>query len=105
MRRNSGQACGLRYAHQQLVTEAPELAERFPMHVVTAWLGNSPDVARKHYLQTTEEHFDRATGEKAQQDARDGLPSFPGGRGDHLGPEKQFIPIEAAGNASGTPRC
>src|SRR5262249_12126595 len=34
-----------------------ELAERFPMHVVCAWLGNSQLVAQKHHLQVTEEHF------------------------------------------------
>ena len=32
----------------------------YPIHVVTEWLGNSPDVARKHYLQTHEGHFQRA---------------------------------------------
>jgi len=37
-----------------------ELVEDFPVHVVTSWLGNSPDIARKHYLQTHEEHFQRA---------------------------------------------
>jgi len=37
-----------------------ELVEDFPIHVVTEWLGNSPDIARKHYLQTHEEHFQRA---------------------------------------------
>ena len=37
-----------------------ELVEDFPVHVVTEWLGNSPDIARKHYLQTREEHFQRA---------------------------------------------
>ena len=37
-----------------------ELVETFPVHVVTGWLGNSPDIARKHYLQTHEEHFRRA---------------------------------------------
>ncbi len=36
------------------------MAERFPIHVVTAWLGNTPEIARKHYLQTTDEHFQRA---------------------------------------------
>ena len=30
------------------------------VHVVTEWLGNSPDITRKHYLQTHEEHFQRA---------------------------------------------
>ncbi len=37
-----------------------ELEERFPSHVVCAWLGNSVQVARKHYLQVTDEHFARA---------------------------------------------
>ena len=37
-----------------------ELVEKFPIHVVTDWLGNSPDIAHKHYLQTHEEHFKRA---------------------------------------------
>ncbi len=36
------------------------MVEDFPVHVVTEWLGNSPDIARKHYLQTHEEHFQRA---------------------------------------------
>ena len=43
-----------------------ELVERFPMHVVTSWLGNSPDIARRHYLQTTDEHFARAVSEAHQ---------------------------------------
>jgi hypothetical protein len=29
--------------------------------VVTAWLGNTLEVARKHYLQVTDEHFRLAT--------------------------------------------
>ena len=37
-----------------------ELAERWPLHVVCAWIGNSQAVAAKHYLQVTDDHFDRA---------------------------------------------
>lgn len=37
-----------------------ELVEEFPIHVVTAWLGNSPAVAKKHYLQVRDDHFRRA---------------------------------------------
>ena len=37
-----------------------ELAERFPLHVVCAWIGNSQAVAAKHYLQVTDEHFRQA---------------------------------------------
>lgn len=40
---------------------ATELANEFPIHVVCEWIGNSPDVARRHYLQVTEEHFQKAT--------------------------------------------
>jgi hypothetical protein len=29
---------------------------------VTSWLGNTPNIAMKHYLMTTEEHFARALG-------------------------------------------
>ena len=37
-----------------------ELTEKFPLHVVCAWLGNSQLVAAKHYLQVTEDHFKSA---------------------------------------------
>ena len=50
-------------------TRETELAETFPLHVVTAWIGNSELVAAKHYLQLTDEHFLRATSEKAAQNA------------------------------------
>ncbi len=43
-----------------------ELVEDFPIHVVTEWIGNSPEVAKKHYLQMTEEHFIRAAQNPAQ---------------------------------------
>ena len=39
----------------------------YPVHVVTAWLGNTASVAAKHYLQTTEEHFDKAVQNPVQQ--------------------------------------
>lgn len=41
-------------------TRQTELEERFPSHVVCAWLGNSIQIARKHYLQVTDEHFKKA---------------------------------------------
>jgi hypothetical protein len=37
-----------------------ELNERFPLRVVTDWLGNTPNVAHDDYLSTAEEHFRRA---------------------------------------------
>ena len=39
-----------------------ELVEEYPLHVVTSWLGNSPEIAAKHYLQVTAGHFSRAIG-------------------------------------------
>jgi hypothetical protein len=41
-------------------TRETELAEIYPMHVVCAWIGNSPAVAAKHYLQVTDAHFAEA---------------------------------------------
>ena len=41
-------------------TRETELAERFPIHVVCKWIGNSEPVASAHYLQLTDEHFERA---------------------------------------------
>ena len=48
-------------------TRQTELADTFPAHVVCDWLGNSQAVANKHYLHTTNEHFEQAT--KAAQKA------------------------------------
>lgn len=37
-----------------------ELEDNRPTHVICAWMGNSRAVAQKHYLQVTDDHFDRA---------------------------------------------
>lgn len=51
-------------------TRETELAERFPEHVVCRWIGNSRLVARKHYLQITDKHFEQArAGEPAAEGA------------------------------------
>ena len=43
---------------------ATELADEYPEHVLTKWLGNTPKIAKEHYLQVTDEHWRRAvTGE------------------------------------------
>ena len=46
-----------------------ELVETFPIQVVCAWLGNSPMVAQKHYLQVTDDHFAKAVQNPVQQNA------------------------------------
>lgn len=53
-------------------TRETELAEEFPQHVVCEWIGNSQAVAKKHYLQVTEEHFARAVQNAVQQPAAGG---------------------------------
>jgi hypothetical protein len=50
-----------RLFHNLRSSRHTELQEVYPTHVVCAWLGNSPDIAREHYLQVTDAHFDRAT--------------------------------------------
>ncbi|HEX4130875.1 MAG TPA: tyrosine-type recombinase/integrase [Pirellulales bacterium] len=47
-----------------------ELARSFPIHVVTAWLGNTPRIALKHYLQITDADFERASNGGAESGAR-----------------------------------
>lgn len=34
--------------------------EVYPSHVVVSWIGHSEKVARQHYLQTTDAHFEKA---------------------------------------------
>ena len=48
-------------------TRETELVERFPIHVVCAWIGNSQVVAQKHYLQGAEDHFSKAVQNPVQQ--------------------------------------
>lgn len=42
-------------------TRATELADQFPSHVATAWLGHSERIADKHYRQVTDDHFEKAS--------------------------------------------
>ncbi|MHB9044497.1 MAG: tyrosine-type recombinase/integrase [Pirellulales bacterium] len=37
-----------------------ELAQQYPLHVVTAWIGNSAMIAAQHYLQVTDQDFTNA---------------------------------------------
>ncbi len=41
-------------------TRETELMEIYPAHVVVSWIGHSEKVARQHYLQTTDAHFEKA---------------------------------------------
>lgn len=48
-------------------TRETELADEYPIQVVTSWIGNSQIVARKNYLQVTESHFAKAAGTALQK--------------------------------------
>jgi integrase len=51
-----------RLFHNMRASCATDWVERFPAHVVAGWLGHSPLIAARHYLQTRDAHFDLATG-------------------------------------------
>jgi len=52
-------------------TRQTELTYEHPQHVVCCWLGNSQLIAQRHYLQVTDEDFERAIhgSSKATQNA------------------------------------
>ena len=54
-----------RLFHNLRSTRETELAAEYPIQVVTAWLGNTPRIALKHYLQVTDGDFTRAAGGSA----------------------------------------
>jgi len=49
-----------RLFHAMRASRETELAKEYPIHVVTAWLGNTPRIALKHYLQVTDADFEQA---------------------------------------------
>ena len=49
-----------RLFHNLRASRETELVAEYPIQVVTAWLGNTPTIALKHYLQVTPDHFEKA---------------------------------------------
>ena len=49
-----------RLFHNLRATRETELVAHFPIHVVAHWLGNTPDIAMRHYLLVTEGDFAKA---------------------------------------------
>jgi len=90
-------------------TRETELAEKFPMHVVCKWIGNSHPVAAEHYLQLTDEHFDLAItgGTKAAQKAAQKLRETTGnGLKNNLDEETESTTFSAdCGEFSATSDC
>ena len=62
------------------------------MHVVCSWIGNTKAVAAKHYLQTTDEHFRKAT-QNPTQTVHD--------NGDCDGPAQQETPRKSLSDNAG----
>jgi integrase len=54
-----------RLFHNLRASAQTDLADRFPAHVVCAWLGNTKAIAAQHYWQVTDAHFEAA--QKAAQ--------------------------------------
>ena len=62
-----------RLFHNLRASRETELVETYPVQVVTSWLGNTPSIAMRHYLMTTDEHFEaavRGTPEASQKAAQ-----------------------------------
>ncbi len=64
-----------RLFHAMRASRETELAKEYPIHVVTAWLGNTPRIALKHYLQVTDADFERAAEVAEKSGAESGAPS------------------------------
>ena len=53
-------------------TRDTELRNTFQSHVVDQWIGHDEAVAKRHYVQVTEDHFEQAAHFTAQQAAEIG---------------------------------
>jgi hypothetical protein len=49
-----------------------ELAKEYPIHIVCQWLGNTPRIALKHYLQVTDADFEKAAKVEEKSGAKGG---------------------------------
>lgn len=58
--------------HSLRASAETDLVARFPIHVVTAWLGNTPRIALKHYLRVTADDNARAALEPWKSGAKSG---------------------------------
>ena len=88
-----------------------ELTKEFPLHVVTAWMGNSQPVALKHYLHVLDSDYEKAVSKSCAYSVQQ--PSASGGNGEKREntahentPEKQGYAMvcEDSQNAGITPQ-
>jgi Phage integrase family len=67
--RRAGVSPWPRLFHNLRATRETELAAEYPLHVVCAWIGNTERIAQAHYLQVTDDYFQRAAGGAAESGA------------------------------------
>lgn len=72
--------------HNLRSTRETELMQEFPIHVVCEWIGNSQLIAAKHYLQVTDQDYDRALQKAVQETAEPGC----------IGQDEREAPIRKA---------
>lgn len=79
-----------------------DLMEKHSIHVVTAWVGNTPRIALGHYLQTLDGDFEKAIrGDDAKGDARaTQKATLPPSAGRRHGTTESTEPLVLEGNAS-----
>ncbi len=96
-----------RLFHSMRASRQTELEREFPLHVVCSWLGNSPKVANRSYLLTTETDFEKAIGKRGtesgtvnrQDNEKSG--TFCGTVGSRTEPhEQEEIAVNHRGNAT-----
>jgi integrase len=61
-----------RLFHNLRASRETELVREHPIHVVCAWIGNSFEVAKRHYLQVTDADFEKATSNPTSHMRADG---------------------------------
>jgi len=89
-----------RLFHALRSSRETELAKDYPIQVVTAWLGNTPRIALKHYLQVTDDDFSRAAGGKSPAAESTNGAAAPGGA--ENGAPAAHFPAQQAHAASRT---
>ncbi|MDZ4848509.1 MAG: tyrosine-type recombinase/integrase [Pirellulaceae bacterium] len=57
-----------RLFHNLRASRETELVARFPIHVVAHWLGNTPEIAMRHYLQVTQADYAKAATSESDGD-------------------------------------
>jgi integrase len=67
--RRAGEKPWPRLFHNLRASRETELAAEYPIHVVCAWLGNTPAIAARHYLTVREEDYERAVSGGAKSGA------------------------------------